>query len=118
MAREEEVKKQGAKGRLDDETASLAQRERAAAVKALKDEKNTLYNECKSALGEEEAKLQIQQFMVSCKRIRPSHASSLRTGHHLQEANEGDKRHLRRRIAFNFGCSVKKFSLKREKTAR
>lgn len=48
-----------ASNQLDSETASLAQKERAAAVKALDDEKKTLYNECKSALGEEEAKLQI-----------------------------------------------------------
>lgn len=45
---------------VDEETARIARREREAAVKALDDEKTTLYNECKSALGEEEAKLQIQ----------------------------------------------------------
>lgn len=83
---------------VDSETASLAMKERAAAVQALKDEKNTLYNECKSALGEEEAKLQIQQFMVSpCEVHKRLTVLLFFIGHHLQEANEGDRRHLWRR---------------------
>ena len=59
MDRELQSKESMGADNVDPETAKLAAREREAAIKALEDEKNTLYNECKSALGEEEAKLQI-----------------------------------------------------------